>query len=62
MGVRAAGLAAGPMSGYDAAGIDKEFLDGAHTVLAVVNIGKPGENAWRDRLPRLGYDEVVTTV
>ncbi|MFF5204441.1 malonic semialdehyde reductase [Streptosporangium sp. NPDC000396] len=62
LGVRAAGLAAGPMSGFDADGIDKEFFDGDHTVLAVVNIGKPGENAWRDRLPRLTYDEVVTTV
>ncbi|WP_434096184.1 malonic semialdehyde reductase [Streptosporangium roseum] len=62
LGVRAAGLAAGPMAGYDAAGIDKEFFDGDHTVLAVVNIGRPGENAWFDRLPRLSYDEVVTTV
>ncbi|MET9066949.1 malonic semialdehyde reductase [Streptosporangium sandarakinum] len=62
LGVRAAGLAAGPMAGYDADGIDKEFLDDAHTVMAVVNIGRPGENAWFDRLPRLPYDEVVTTV
>jgi 3-hydroxypropanoate dehydrogenase len=61
LGVRAAGLAAGPMAGYDAAGIDKEFFpDGRHRVLAVVNIGKPGENAWYDRLPRLEYDDVVT--
>ncbi|AXI79247.1 malonic semialdehyde reductase [Peterkaempfera bronchialis] len=63
LGVRAAGLAAGPMTGYDAAGINKEFFaDGDHTVLAVVNIGKPGENAWFPRSPRLEYDEVVTTV
>ncbi|MEV7007564.1 malonic semialdehyde reductase [Streptosporangium sp. NPDC051022] len=62
LGVRAAGLAAGPMAGYDADGIDKEFLDDAHTVLAVVNIGRPGEDAWFDRLPRLTYEEVVTTV
>ncbi|MFD0885418.1 malonic semialdehyde reductase [Streptosporangium algeriense] len=62
LGVRAAGLAAGPMAGYDAAGIDKEFLDEAHTVLAVVNIGRPGQDAWFDRLPRLAYEEVVTTV
>ncbi|MEV8631562.1 malonic semialdehyde reductase [Streptosporangium sp. NPDC051023] len=62
LGVRAAGLAAGPMAGYDADGIDKEFLDDAHTVLAVVNIGKPGEDAWFDRLPRLAYEEVVTSV
>lgn len=63
IGVRAAGLAAGPMTGYDAAGINKEFFaDGEHSVLAVVNIGKPGENPWFDRAPRLAYDEVVTTV
>jgi 3-hydroxypropanoate dehydrogenase len=63
VGVRAAVLAAGPMTGYDAEGINKEFFgDGDHTVLAVVNIGKPGENAWYPRSPRLAYDEVVTTV
>ncbi|MFH8471619.1 malonic semialdehyde reductase [Streptomyces sp. NPDC018000] len=62
IGVRAAGLAAGPMTGYDAAGIEKEFLDGDHKLLMVVNIGKPGEDAWFPRLPRLAYDEVVTTV
>ena len=63
VGVRAAGLAAGPMTGFDAAGINKEFFpEGDHSVLAVVNIGKPGEDASLGRLPRLAYDEVVTTV
>ncbi|MET8940697.1 malonic semialdehyde reductase [Streptomyces rubiginosohelvolus] len=62
IGVRAAGLAAGPMTGYDPAGIQKEFLDGDHTPLMVVNIGKPGEDAWFPRSPRLSFDEVVTTV
>ncbi|MFE0625604.1 malonic semialdehyde reductase [Streptomyces sp. NPDC058864] len=63
LGVRAAGLAAGPMTGFDADAIDKAFFpDGEHSVLAVVNIGRPGENAWRERGPRLAYDEVVTTV
>ncbi|MFB7613436.1 malonic semialdehyde reductase [Kitasatospora sp. NPDC056181] len=63
IGVRAAGLAAGPMTGYDAAAINKEFFgDGEHSVLAVVNIGKAGEDAWFPRSPRLAYDEVVTTV
>ncbi|MCQ9183654.1 malonic semialdehyde reductase [Streptomyces sp. IBSBF 2953] len=63
LGVRAAGLAAGPMTGFDADGINKEFFaDGEHSVLAVVNMGKPGENAWFDRSPRLAYDQVVTTV
>lgn len=63
LGVRAAGLAAGPMTGFDADGLDKEFFpDGDRGVLAVVNIGRPGENAWSARNPRLDYDEVVTTV
>jgi 3-hydroxypropanoate dehydrogenase len=63
IGVRAAGLAAGPMTGFDADGIEKEFFaDGEHSVLAVVNIGRPGAEAWAPRNPRLTYDEVVTTV
>jgi 3-hydroxypropanoate dehydrogenase len=63
LGVRAAGLAAGPMTGFDAAGIDRDFFsDGEHRTLAVVNIGRPAaEGAWFDRLPRLDYDEVVST-
>lgn len=62
VGIRAAGLAAGPMTGFDPAGVRKEFLDDNHTPLIVVNIGKPGENASYPRSPRLGFDEVVTTV
>jgi hypothetical protein len=30
--------------------------------MVVMNIGKPGEGAWFDRLPRLDYDEVVSAV
>ncbi|MFD7880276.1 malonic semialdehyde reductase [Streptomyces sp. NPDC059766] len=62
IGVRAAGLAAGPMTGLDFEGVRKEFLDDDHTPLMVVNIGKPGPDAWFPRSPRLAYDEVVTTV
>ncbi|MEU1268127.1 malonic semialdehyde reductase [Streptomyces sp. NPDC005799] len=62
IGVRAAGLAAGPMTGADLAGIQKEFLDDDHTPLMVVNIGKPGEDAWFPRSPRLEYEQVVTSV
>ncbi|MGV9271446.1 malonic semialdehyde reductase [Kitasatospora sp. NPDC003701] len=62
VGVRAAGLAAGPMTGMDFDGIRKEFLDDDHTPLMVVTIGRPGENAWFPRSPRLAYDQVVTTV
>ncbi len=60
LGVRAAGLAAGPMGGYDADGLDAEFFpDGRWKSILVVNIGRPGPDAWFDRLPRLDYDEVV---
>ncbi|MGE7391351.1 malonic semialdehyde reductase [Streptomyces sp. NPDC004126] len=62
IGVRAAGLAAGPMTGLDFAGVQKEFLDADHTPLMVINIGKPGENAWFPRSPRLDIDQVITTV
>lgn len=63
LAIRAAGLAAGPMTGFDAAALNDAFFpDGAHRVLAVLNIGKPGADAWMDRLPRLDYDEVVSTL
>ncbi|EKX64189.1 malonic semialdehyde reductase [Streptomyces ipomoeae] len=62
IGVRAAGLAAGPMTGFDAEGVRKEFLDDDHTPLMVVNIGKPGEGASYPRSPRLDFEQVITTV
>lgn len=63
IGVRAAGLAAGPMTGFDNEGIDKEFFaDKPWKSLVVINVGKPGENPWFDRLPRLDFDEVVETL
>jgi 3-hydroxypropanoate dehydrogenase len=58
--VRAAGLAAGPMGGFDHAGLDADlFPDGQRSSILVVNVGHPGENAWFDRLPRLDYEEAV---
>lgn len=63
IGIRAAGLSAGPMTGFDAAGVDKEFFpDGQHRSLVVVNLGRPGPDAYYDRLPRLAYEQVVSTV
>jgi 3-hydroxypropanoate dehydrogenase len=60
LAARAVGLAAGPMGGFDAAGIDADFFAGtALESLLVVNLGRPGENAWFPRLPRLEQDEVV---
>lgn len=63
IGIRAAGLAAGPMTGFDADAISREFFpDGRHRVLVAINMGKPAQDAWQDRLPRLFFDEVVTTL
>jgi 3-hydroxypropanoate dehydrogenase len=60
LSVRANGLAAGPMAGFDADAVDAEFFAGTnwHAVL-VVNIGHPGEAAWFERLPRLDEADVV---
>ena len=63
IGIRAAGLAAGPMAGFDAAGVDAEFFpDGRLRSLLIVNIGHPGPDAWHDRLPRLQPDDVLHTL
>lgn len=63
VGVRAAGLAAGPMAGFDSAAVSREFFpDGKHEALVVINIGKPGEGAFRPRNPRLDFDEVCTVL
>jgi 3-hydroxypropanoate dehydrogenase len=63
IGVRAAGLAAGPMTGFDNAGLDAEFFsENNWKSLVVVNVGKPGDNPWFGRLPRLDYEDVVETI
>jgi 3-hydroxypropanoate dehydrogenase len=60
LAVRAAGLAAGPMLGFDGPGIDAEFFaDRSWKTILVVNIGKPGTDPWFDRLPRLAHDDYV---
>lgn len=64
VGVRAAGLAAGPMGGFDRAGVDAAFFPGGRLrSFVVVNIGTPAEQgAWFGRSPRLDYEDVVQTV
>jgi 3-hydroxypropanoate dehydrogenase len=60
LAVRAEGLAAGPMGGFDGPGLDAEFFpDGRWKSILVVNIGHPGEDPWFDRLPRLEHTDVV---
>ncbi|WP_370617531.1 malonic semialdehyde reductase [Mumia sp. Pv 4-285] len=63
IGVRAAGLYAGPMTGFDGAGIDAEFHAGTNRkTLVVANIGHPTESSWFDRLPRLDDADVITVL
>lgn len=64
LGIRAAGLAAGPMTGFDAEAISQEFFpDGRHRVMVAINIGKPaGEGTHYERLPRLNFEEVVQII
>ncbi|MFC4602461.1 malonic semialdehyde reductase [Rhodococcus kronopolitis] len=61
LAVRAQGLAAGPMGGFDHAGVDAEFFEGGRfKSVLVVNIGHPGVDPWFDRLPRLADEQVLT--
>ncbi|HEU5028766.1 MAG TPA: malonic semialdehyde reductase [Spirillospora sp.] len=62
LGIRAAGLAAGPMAGFDAAAVEKEFLGGNQRAIAVVNAGRPGPDAWFPRNPRLDFEQAVKVV
>ncbi len=58
MAVRALGLDAGPMSGFDHAGIDAEFFAGTRIKSNfVVAIGRGTEENLFPRLPRLAFDE-----
>jgi 3-hydroxypropanoate dehydrogenase len=61
VGVRAAGLAAGPMTGYDNEELDADFFpDGRWESLLVMNLGKPLPKTYA-RLPRLDWDRVART-
>jgi 3-hydroxypropanoate dehydrogenase len=60
LGVRAAGFAAGPMGGFDKPAVDSEFLsDRPWKSFCVVNIGKPGPDAWFERNPRHAHDVAI---
>ena len=63
VGIRALGLAAGPMAGFDAAGLDADLL--ADTTLRsflVVNVGHPEPGTGHPRLPRLDHPTAVLTL
>lgn len=63
IGLRAAGLAVGPMGGFDREGVDGEFFpDGAWRSLVVINVGRPVPDGHRPRLPRLSFADVSRSV
>ena len=63
MGIRALGLDACPMLGLDRPGLDADlFADSDLKCICVVLIGKPTEDAYGPRLPRLDYNEVVSVL
>lgn len=60
LAVRACGLAAGPMGGFDRETLDADFFpDGRWQSTLVVNIGHPGQDPWFPRLPRLAPEDAL---
>ena len=60
MAVRALGLDAGPMSGFDNAAVDAEFFAGTNIKSNfIVSIGHGTEDGLFGRLPRLEFDEAA---
>ena len=64
VGLRAAGLGVGPMTGMDAGAIDADLFAGTPwRTLSVLNVGWPdGTGTDRPRAPRLAWDDVARTV
>ena len=61
LAVRAMGLAAGPMAGFNNAGVDEEFFPNSPLrSIVLVNIGYPSAEAFRERSARLPLESVVT--
>lgn len=57
---RALGLAVGPMSGFDAEGVDREFFsDGRFRTNFLVNMGYADDSAARPRGPRFEFGSVA---
>lgn len=58
LAARALGLDCGPMSGFDAAAVDREFWEGG-TVRTnfICNLGHGDPSHVHDRLPRLAFEE-----
>ncbi len=63
LAVRALGYDVGPMTGADFSSIDAAFNGGTeHRAFMIVNIGRPGLEAFFDRLPRFEFEAANTIV
>jgi len=66
LGLRATGLHVGPMTGFDAAGVDGEFfVESGWRSLVVMNIGhgpSREDGATRPRAPRLDFADAATVL
>lgn len=61
LAARALGLDAGPMSGFDNAGVDRDFFpDGLTKSNFLCNLGYGDPSGVRPRSPRLDFDEFCT--
>lgn len=67
MAARALGLSCGPMSGFDRAGVDKEFFSDSDdkenwTANFICNIGYGSDEGLFPRLPRLDFEDACEIV
>jgi 3-hydroxypropanoate dehydrogenase len=60
LALRAVGLDAGPMSGFDAAAVDKEFFpDGKVKANVIINVGYGDDAKLFPRSPRLSFEQMA---
>lgn len=63
LAIRALGLDAGPMGGFDRDAVDREFFAGTPLrALLLVNIGHAAPDGTRPRSPRLEHGQAVTVL
>jgi 3-hydroxypropanoate dehydrogenase len=63
LSARAHGLDAGPMGGFDNAGVDAEFFpDGTRNSILLVSLGYGDDSKLFPRNPRLEFDEIASFV
>lgn len=63
LAARSLGYVVGPMTGFNSAGVDGDLLlDTNLKSFCVVNIGHPGDNAYKPRNPRVEFADAVTII